>query len=84
MKWQYSRNLLCNSTRFVTRCVVISEIGTRWEKDSNFKCRLRFAHLVESVDVGNLEADEVQQRLSDHIVELERETGNCVRLHSIP
>ena len=44
----------------------------------------RFAHLVESVDVGNLEPDEVQQRLSDHIVELERETGNCVKLHSIP
>ena len=34
--------------------------------------------------MGNLEAEEVQQRLSDHIVELERETGNCVRLHSIP
>ena len=48
------------------------------------KCHCRFAHLVESVDVGNLEAEEVQQRLSDHIVELERETGNCVRLHSIP
>jgi hypothetical protein len=41
-------------------------------------------HLTETVEVVELDEAEITERSKDHIAELQQETGNVVRLHSIP
>ncbi len=41
-------------------------------------------HWTESVDAGELDEEQLAEKLKDHIAELEKETGNIVKLHSIP
>ena len=43
---------------------------------------MRFAHLVESIDVSNIQ-DEVHV-VGDHIAEFSKDTGQITALHSIP
>ena len=48
---------------------------------------IRFMHLTQysqSVEATEKTPEEVTELLVDHIAELERDTGNLIRLHPIP
>ena len=56
--------------------------GKVYNKQVSRLRHLRFSHLVESIDVSNIQ-DEVHV-VGDHIAEFSRDTGQIIALHSIP
>lgn len=56
--------------------------GKVYNKQVSRLRHLRFAHLVESIDVSNIQ-DEVHV-VGDHIAEFGKDTGQIIALHSIP
>jgi len=56
--------------------------GKVYNKQVSRLRHMRFAHLVESIDVSNIQ-DEVHV-VGDHIAEFSKDTGQIIALHSIP